>query len=67
MNGFDTGHKDSWSKKPFLVGSKVQWIDSEGWTCTGEIIIKDGCKIGVESWEGFIFVSDFTDDYRVID
>ena len=66
MRGFNTGYKDRLGR-PFLVGSKVQWRDSEGYGCESEIIIKDGCKIGIESWEGFIFVCDFTNDFRVVD
>lgn len=65
MNEFDTGHRDQYDK-PFIVGSKVEWIDSGGYICSSEIILKDGCMIGVESWERFILVKDFTTDFRVI-
>lgn len=66
MNGFDTGYCDEQGRK-FLVGSKVEWKDSEGWTCRGDIILKDGCMIGVDSWEGFVLVKDFGHKYRVVD
>lgn len=58
MKGFNTGYKDYYGN-PFLVGSKVEWQDRDGWYCQSEIIVKDGCKIGIDSWEGFIFVCDF--------
>lgn len=66
MRAFDTGHKDR-SGKSFLIGSRVSWIDKEGFPCEGEIILKDGCKIGVDSWEGFIFVCDFDSKFKIID
>lgn len=63
MRGFDTGHKDH-NGRPFLVGSRVEWIDSEGFPCRSEIVVVNGCKIGVYSWEGFIFVCDFEIGYK---
>ncbi|MCY7948015.1 hypothetical protein P8891_06270 [Bacillus atrophaeus] len=66
MQGFDTGYKDI-LEKPFLVGSEVSWIDSEGYPCESKIVVKNGCKIGIDSWEGFKFVCDFDSRFKVID
>ncbi|GFN32514.1 hypothetical protein PCURB6_27740 [Paenibacillus curdlanolyticus] len=59
-----TGYKDRNGEK-ICIGSKVEWIDSEGFPCESEVIIKD-CMIGVDSWEGFILVKDFGNKFTVV-
>ncbi|KDN89942.1 hypothetical protein EF87_21110 [Bacillus amyloliquefaciens] len=66
MQGFDTGYKDRLGKS-YLVGSKVSWTDSEGYPCESKIIVKNGCKIGIDSWEGFKFVCDLDSRFIVVD
>jgi hypothetical protein len=64
MKKIDTGYKDAYDN-PIFVGSKVQWIDSEGFPCEAKVVIKDS-MIGVDSWEGFILVKDFDHTFRVV-
>lgn len=66
MKGFDTGHKDS-NGIPYLVGCKVEWFDSETFPCSAEVVVVDGCMIGVDSNEGFVFAKDLNKEgYRVM-
>ena len=61
MKGFDTGHKDC-NGLPFVVGCQVEWFDSETFPCNGEVIVLDGCMIGVESHEGFVLAKDLNNE-----
>ncbi len=65
LEGFKTGYKD-WKGSEFIVGKHVEWIDKEGFPCSSELIFKDNCMIGVETWEdGFILVRDFGEKFKV--
>ncbi|WP_339193858.1 hypothetical protein MKY95_19010 [Paenibacillus sp. FSL P4-0176] len=65
MIGFDTGHKDE-NGKAYIVGATVEWIDDETFPCSAKIVLIDGCKIGVETHEGFVFACDLKDGGYIV-
>ncbi|MCK2000511.1 hypothetical protein MZM54_03770 [[Brevibacterium] frigoritolerans] len=65
MNGYNTGFNDT-NGNSLLVGSSIEWIDSNGTPYQSKIIVKDGCMIGVENDGNFVLVKDFTGEFKVV-
>lgn len=64
--GAYTGHFD-YLRNEFRVGSIVEYIDSEGFTCRTKVIVGDNYWIGIEGWDRLVGISEMENgDYKVV-
>lgn len=67
VKGTDTGFKD-YLGNPYLIGSLVEYFDSEGFTCSTELVVRDNFSIGIDGWDRRVDIDEMSNSekYRVI-